>query len=286
MKCVSYNIQYGVGLDGNYDLARIAEAVRGADVIALQEVTRHNPRNGGRDMVAELRDLLPGHFAVYGSNFEADIGSSLESGKAIDRHFSLGNMILSKTPIRSSRNILLPRRRSIGKTNYQRGALEAMVDTPFGPIRFYSTHLDHRGPDERLAQVRHILERVLAYPSEGGALTGVAEFGLPEPVRSESAIVLGDFNMLEGSPEYVAVTGTVDHEFGLPLVGDRLVDAAAALGVFDHTCVSMDDPDNAASHKRIDYAFLTADLASRLKSCRVDKDAKGSDHLPLWIELA
>ncbi len=286
MKCVSYNIQYGVGLDGQYDLARICDAVRGADIIALQEVSRNNPRNGGRDMVAELRDLLPDYFAVHGTNFEVDLGSAIENGRAVDRHFCLGNMILSKTPILSSRNILLPRRRSIDKSNYQRGALEALVDTPLGPIRFYSTHLDHRGPDERLAQVRHILDRVLAYPAEGGALTGVKEFGLVEPARPESAIVLGDFNMLDGSPEHAAVTGTSDHEFGLPLIADKLVDAAARLGVFDHTCVNMDDPNDAASHKRIDYAFVTADLAAHLKSCRVDGDAKGSDHLPLWVELA
>ena len=59
MKLVTYNIQYGIGLDGQYDLGRIADAVRGADVIALQEVTRNNPQNGGRDMVAEIGDACP-----------------------------------------------------------------------------------------------------------------------------------------------------------------------------------------------------------------------------------
>ena len=52
MKLASYNIQYGIGLDGRYDAGRIADAVRGADVIALQEVSRNIPQNGGRDMVA------------------------------------------------------------------------------------------------------------------------------------------------------------------------------------------------------------------------------------------
>ena len=59
MKCVTYNIQYGIGLDGGYDIGRIVEAVRGADVIALQEVTRNNPRNQGHDMVAEIREAVP-----------------------------------------------------------------------------------------------------------------------------------------------------------------------------------------------------------------------------------
>ncbi|TIV70671.1 MAG: EEP domain-containing protein, partial [Mesorhizobium sp.] len=78
MEIVTYNIQYGIGLDGRYDVGRIADAVRGADVIALQEVTRNNPRNGDRDMVAEISEALPDYFAAYGSNFEVNIGSRLE----------------------------------------------------------------------------------------------------------------------------------------------------------------------------------------------------------------
>lgn len=40
MKFVSYNIQYGIGLDGRLDLPRIASEIEGADIIALQEVKR------------------------------------------------------------------------------------------------------------------------------------------------------------------------------------------------------------------------------------------------------
>ena len=41
MKLVSYNVQYGFGADGVYDLARIANVVKGADIVALQEVERN-----------------------------------------------------------------------------------------------------------------------------------------------------------------------------------------------------------------------------------------------------
>jgi len=148
MKCVTYNIQYGIGLDGRYDIGRIAEAIRGADVICLQEVTRNAPQNGGRDMVAEIRAALPDYFAVYGPNFEADVGSHLKDGRAVEVFLQFGNMVLSKTPVRASRNLLLPRGRSYEKLNLQRGALEALIETPLGFMRFYSVHLDHRGPDE------------------------------------------------------------------------------------------------------------------------------------------
>lgn len=289
MKLVTYNIHYGVGLDGRYDVGRIADAVRGADVIALQEVSRNNPNNGGRDMVAELSEALPEYFAVYGSNFEANIGSRLENGRAITTTFQLGNMVLSKTPIHLSRNLLLPRSRSFEVMNFQRGALEALIGTPLGFIRFYSTHLDHRSPIERLSQIRFLRQRLLNYAIEGGALSGVAEVGLPDLPCPEAFIVMGDFNMLFGSPEYVELAGRPDHEFGMPVTADLAVDVALRLATAGADLVTWVDPkrpDDASRHKRIDYVFTSASLAKSLKRLWVDRQAVGSDHLPVWVEMA
>lgn len=288
MKVVSYNIQYGVGLDGRYDATRIADAVRGADVIALQEVSRNNPQNGGRDMVAELTALLPDYFFVYGSNFEANVGSRVEDGRAVTTMFQLGNMVLSKAPIQLSRNLLLPRRRSVAALNFQRGALEALIETPLGFVRFYSTHLDHRNPLERAGQVRFLRERLFNHALEGGALTGLSEIGLPEPPAPEAFVLMGDFNMLDGSPEYAALAGLPDHEFGRPLAADLAVDAAARLEVSGDALVTWVDPKrpaDASRHKRIDYVFTSASLAASLKRLWVDRQADGSDHLPVWVEL-
>lgn len=288
MKCVTYNIQYGIGLDGKYDLGRIVDAVRAADVICLQEVTRNNPRNGGRDMVAEIGEALPDRFAVYGSNFEANMGSHVADGRAVTSTFQLGNMILSRRPIHLSRNLLLPRSRSYGHANFQRGALEALIETPVGHVRFYSVHLDHRSPDERLEQIRFLLARILNYPTEGGGLSGLAEYGLPEPPYPEDFVVMGDFNMLSGSPEYLELCGYPDHEFGLALTARHAVDAAARLDVVGEpatTWVDPEDPADTARHKRIDYVMTSASLARRIRSYRVDRQAVGSDHLPVWVEL-
>jgi endonuclease/exonuclease/phosphatase family metal-dependent hydrolase len=291
MKCVTYNIQYGTGLDGRYEIGRIADAVRGADVICLQEVTRNAPQNGGHDMVAEIRAALPEYFAVYGPNFEADMGSRVEDGRAVEVPLQFGNMVLSKTPIRASRNLLLPRSRSYDRLNLQRGALEALVETPLGFVRFYSTHLDHRGPDERLAQVRFLKERAILYPLEGGALTGVAELGFPEPPHPKAFVLMGDFNMLPGSPEHAEMAGRPDHEFGLPLVADRAVDAAIRLAGGDTgsdpltTWIDPQRPADVSRHKRIDYVFTAPALAPRLRRLWVDRKAVGSDHLPVWVEL-
>ena len=46
MRLLSFNIQYGFGSDGIYDLSRAVRLFDGADMIALQEVERHWSRSG------------------------------------------------------------------------------------------------------------------------------------------------------------------------------------------------------------------------------------------------
>ena len=62
----SYNIQYGTGKDGKIDLARIAQEIGDADIVALQEVERFFSTTGLIDQAAELGALFPKHFWVYG----------------------------------------------------------------------------------------------------------------------------------------------------------------------------------------------------------------------------
>jgi len=194
--------------------------------------------------------------------------------------------VLSKTPIHLSRNLLLPRSRSLEAMNFQRGAIEALIETPLGFIRFYSTHLDHRSPVERQNQIRFLRQRLLNYALEGGGLSGIPEIGLPDLPYPEAFIVMGDFNMLPGSPEYVELAGRPDHEFGMPLTADLAVDVAQRLAVADLvTWVDPDRPGDKSRHKCIDYIFTSASLARSLKRLWSDRDAVGSDHLPLWAEL-
>lgn len=288
MRIVTYNIQYGIGLDGQYDIGRIADAVRGADVIALQEVTRNSPNNQGRDMVAEIAEALPDYFSVYGAPCEVDMGSALEKGRVVNRRFQFGNMVLSKTPVLSSRNLLLPRMRTFDLLNLQRGALEAMIATPFGPVRFYSVHLDHTSPAERILQLRWLVDKVLAYGSEGGAVTGVSEFGFPEPPHPEDFILMGDFNLTPDSPEYAEIVGRPDVEFGLTRRSFLPVDSAG-LGqerpAERITWVDTKERQGPQQSRCLDYVFVYAGLAPRVKSTRIDAEAVGSDHRPVWVEL-
>ena len=72
MKLLSYNIQYGMGKDGRYDLARIAGEIEHADVIALQEVERFWQRSGACDEPAELARHLRAFHWVFGANLDMD----------------------------------------------------------------------------------------------------------------------------------------------------------------------------------------------------------------------
>ena len=36
---------------------------------------------------------------------------------------------------------------------------------------------------------------------------------------------------------------------------------------------------------RLDYCFVSNELKHLIRDCRVDNDATGSDHLPLWVEI-
>ncbi|MEX0345189.1 MAG: endonuclease/exonuclease/phosphatase family protein [Rhizobiaceae bacterium] len=279
MKCVTYNIQFGFGMDSRYDLERIVDAVRGADLIALQEVTRNNPQNGGVDMVDGLCNLLPDYFHVFGAPFQLGFASRMEGEKAVSEYFEFGNMILSKKPIISSRNLLLPRTRTEEVLNLQRGALEAMVETPIGPVRFYSVHLDHMREAERLAQIDFLMQRVLSYTEEGGAVSGLPSRGFPEPPHPEHAILMGDFNMEPESSGYVAICGPAANRVG------EFIDISIPEGIAAADSHTWFDTGDTGRKSRLDYCFVTPGLAGHAGKARVDTEAQGSDHRPVWFEL-
>lgn len=282
MKLVTYNTQYGVGRDGKFDLERIASEVEGADIIALQEVTRNFARNGGVDMVDGLAALLSEYFVAFGPAMDLDFGATDGAGRPHNKRFQFGNMVLSRFPIVASRNLLLPRTLRFSRGNLQRSALEALVITPSGPIRIYSVHLDHVSVTERSLQIAHLKERAFAYVGEGGAISGSAEYGFPEPPRPEGFVLMGDFNMDRFSPEYALMVGEQD---------DASREAADPIDVYGlgdglpYGAVSWVDDAKPETNRLIDFAFVERSLAGRIGKVRIDREAKGSDHLPVWFEL-
>jgi len=282
----SYNIQYGFGLDGRYDLARIARSLEGADVIALQEVTRGFSRNGFADMAADFAACFPDYFWVYGP--ACDIHVEADSGgrqPVRGTRFQFGNMVLSRWPILSTRTLLLPRSRTIGKINLQRGATEAVITVPGGAIRLYSVHLDHVSPEERIRQLQFLNAHINAFVQEGGSLTGGSEFDLPEPPLPEDYVVMGDFNMEPESPEYCALAGAGGGYYGRVARIGTPMDAFAALEAYRPGSYSWMDPEDHGKRMHLDYCFVSCGLEGRLKSARIDTQSEGSDHFPLWVEI-
>ena len=271
LKVATYNIQFGIGLDGQYDLGRIADAVADADIIAFQEVTRGYVRNGGRDMVAELEALFPDRFTANHMPADIDFGSAVEDGNAAERRFQFGNMIVSRWPLISVRRHLLPRSMRVETLNLQRGALEAMIDTPAGVIRFYSVHLDHIDAEERHAQIAALKSVALSAVETGLAVTGLGEYGFPELPATEDFLLLGDFNFEPDLSEYRAMLSE----------GGHLVDVSAADAGW-----SWKDPTDRSCVKRLDYGFANPGLAARIEGAQVDQGAEGSDHMPVHVHIS
>lgn len=284
MKFVSYNIQYGFGQDGRFDPKRIADSIADADVMALQEVTRGYSRNDYADLVETFSSLFPTHFAAFGPACDVLVDHDVIEGRLRERRFQFGNMVLSRYPIRASRNLLLPRNRTFDKLNLQRGALETVIETPGGALRVYSVHLDHISPDERLAQIAFLKERVQRFGEEGGALTGINEFGLPDPPLPQDFLIMGDFNMEPEGPEYVAMVGRNDAYYGRTPRAAYPTDAQAHLNARPSDGYSWISEDG-SRRMHLDYCFVSGALTGRLRGCWVDTSARGSDHLPVWVEL-
>lgn len=286
MKLVSYNIQYGMGLDQKYDLDRIAASLAGADIIALQEVTRNFARNGYADLVAGLEARFPEHFSCFHAPVDLLLNMERREGRVVAHRLQFGNMILSRHPILSVRGLMLPRSRTYDRLNLQRSALEAVIATPEGPLRVYSVHLDHISPEERLGQIA-VLQRLLAdTPQEGVAVTGADEFGMGDTPAPEDYVALGDFNLQPESPEYQALFGRPDPFYGRVPRRTHPVDALAHLKKRAAGSYSWEGPGGAGERLLLDYALVSPSLLPRLADARIDTAARGSDHFPLWVELS
>lgn len=286
MKLVSYNIQFGRGKDRRYDLARIATEVRDGDVIALQEVDRHWQRSGCVDSPAVLASHLPDHHWVYGANLDMDASYRDPQGRLVNRRRQFGTMILSRLPIVSARNHLLPKYGTLLQHSIQQGALEAVIVAPrAGTVRVYSTHLSHLSAATRLPQVEALLAIHSRAPSEGGAWCG----GHPEPEEGwmeggmppmpSTAILLGDFNFEHGSTEYERIVGPMSPKYGRLNRLTGFVDSWVVAGHCEDEGATIPDG------RRIDYCFASESLADRIRSSWIDDRSVGSDHQPLWTDI-
>lgn len=161
LRLATWNIHYGIGTDGRFDLDRTLAVLESldADVIGLQEVGWHRPTHNQTDVFEYLRENT-GYTVVEGL-----VRDPLRS--------RFGNAILTRLPLRQSRWIDL---KVMG--HVPRAAILAEVDTGGTPISVVSLHFG-LATWERERQAQRLID---ALASENG----------PQP----PAALLGDFNML------------------------------------------------------------------------------------------
>lgn len=286
MKLASYNIQYGKGKDGQFDLDRIVAELGTPDLIALQEVETHVARSGDVDQAAEIAARLDHMHWVFGPGIDLD-ASQVVDGKPVHKRRQFGNMVLSRWPILSSITHTLPKIALHGIFHLQRTLVETVIDAPGGALRFCSVHLDHVSTDTRMPQVDYMMNVLLNGPARGASAGGPVKdadwFDRPMPPQPASAIVMGDMNFTPDSPEYTRVIGDVSAWHGRTLRAHGLADAWTLAG---HDEAAGDTiPRDGHPAKRIDHCFVTTDLASRVRDMHIADTAVGSDHQPIFVTL-
>jgi endonuclease/exonuclease/phosphatase family metal-dependent hydrolase len=151
-----YNIHYGQGMDGAYDLERLAAVIRAAepDLVALQEVDVGVRRSGRVHQLLRLGELT-GLTARFGPTQHYEGGL-------------FGNGVLTRWPILDEEIHPLPYTEATPeRQTYPRGALAITVRAPDGlPLRFVSTHFQHNLEEDRVAEAREI-NRLFAPDPEG-----------------------------------------------------------------------------------------------------------------------
>ena len=288
MRIVTYNIQYGRGKDGRFDLDRIAKEVAGADLIALQEVERFWSRSGGTDQPRLIARHFPDHYWAYGPGVDLHLAGGESGEDSAGRRRQFGNMLLSREPLLTVRHHLLPKFASLGPPmSLQRSALEAVIAVSGGYVRVYSVHLTHLSAETRLPQVEALLGIHANAVREGPPVSGhgLAEEwtldGMPPPMPRH-AILLGDFNMQSDSEEYTRMAGPISRYGGRITNPEGFVDAWVEAG---NAIDAGPTAEVRGRPARLDYCFVSAGLKDGIRAVRVDSNAVGSDHLPVWMDI-
>lgn len=284
MKLVTWNIQWGRGADGRVDLERIvahARRLADFDVLCVQEVSAGHTRLPGCDggnQFERLARLLPGYEPVAG--VATDVLDPASGGR---RQF--GNMVFSRLAVRQVFRHLLPWPAEAGVMSMQRIAVETDLETPLGPVRVATTHLEYYSRRQRAAQIdrlRELHREAVAHanaPRPGAA----ADAAFEHVARPAAAILVGDFNFRPEDPDRARMIAPIDP--ATPAYRDAWdivhpgLPHAPTVGLYDRQ--QWPGPPFA-----FDFIFVSEDLAARVRDVCVDAATDASDHQPMLLEVA
>lgn len=277
MKLITWNIQFGVGVDGRLDLARIiahARSMADFDVLCLQEVADNFPdlqQGATANQFAQIAALLPGYTAIDGPSVD------VPDGKGGRRRF--GNMMLSRYPVGRILRHAMPWVTD-GTRSMPRLLIDAVVKAPWGHVRVMTTHLEYYSARQRVGQVETIRRAVL----EGRLRAGVAPVqgpgGFAPTDEATSAILTADFNMKFDNPTFQRLLERADDG------ASGLVDAWSSLNPTEAHPFSFCIYDQRYDTPHCcDFILLTRDLRPRLSRVFYDAETQVSDHQPVLVEL-
>ena len=282
MKLLSWNIQWGRGMDGQVDLARILRTIHHLgdfDVICLQEVAVNFPGlpgSQGEDQIAELSAGLPGYTAIYGAATDVSDGRGGRS--------QFGNAIFSRVPVGQVWRHLLPWQAELDTPSMQRVLVEAVVTTDVGPLRVMTTHLEYYSRRQREVQIDAI-RRLHAEACAMSARSPLAEeVGGSFEVfpRPAEALLCGDMNFPATVPERSQIlTPFADGEPGF-----RDTWSVLHPGEPHAPTVGIHPVDFVSQPECFDFVFVTEGLSKHLTAHGIDAETEASDHQPVWVEFA
>ncbi len=277
MKLITWNIQWGLGIDKRLDLARIVEHAKSMadfDVLCLQEVVDNYPDltgGAGENQFAAIAALLPGYAAIEGP------GVDVPDAKGGRKRF--GNMMLSRYPVGRVLRHAMPWVTD-GTQSMPRLLLDAVIDAPWGRVRMMTSHLEYYSAKQRTAQVETIRRAVL----EGRLRSGVAPVdgpgGFAPSPEAASTIFTADTNMTGTDPLYARLLAPADDG------AEGLIDAWTVLnpGVAHPMSFCLHDQRYGQPHC-CDFILLTPDLQPRLRRVFYDTQTQVSDHQPVLVEF-
>ena len=246
VRLATWNVLNGASpADGRVDVPRLRQAARSlrADVLAVQEVDRGQPRSHGHDLVAELAEgtgaaawrFAPALVGTPGGRWRPAAPAD-----DADEPVAYGVGLVSAHPVRAwhvlrmpaarvRSPIVLPGTRQVGwRQDEPRAALAAVVDGPYGPMTLASTHLSFV-PGWNAVQLRRLTRWLGRLP---GPRVLLGDLNMPPLVAGP----VSGWRVLGRLPTYPAPDPRVqlDHVLGSgPLPAVREV-STPVLDVSDH----------------------------------------------------
>jgi endonuclease/exonuclease/phosphatase family metal-dependent hydrolase len=242
IRAMTYNIHSCVNMDGQVSLERIAAVIEelAPDLVALQEVDVDMARTHNQNQPKILGKLLDMDYWFF--------------PVVVNGHQKYGLAILSRFAFQNVRVGRLPELHSKLKLNLQkRGVIWAILETSFGPVHFFNTHLS------LFRLERHKQMKVL-----------LGQDWLMAVPKDEPVILCGDLNAVPLSPAYRRLSRHLTDTQRSSIHSDRRHPTFPSRGPFF----------------RIDHIFVSEHFRSIKVIVPINKKTRmASDHLPLCADL-